>query len=149
MIFGEDEERATHLLFEPLDDATVGAQLSSAGTDEDAPWRTHMMGTVRRASPTPVGALNVDAIRGRCGPAIPSDRFYEGLNAIGLTYGPVFRGVQTLWQGKGEVLARVRLPDGVANDGAAPLHPALLDACLHIYPALIDTYGDFATVPAR
>jgi epothilone polyketide synthase C len=27
--------------------------------------------------------------------------------------------------------------------GASGLHPALLDACLHLYPALVDAYGDF------
>jgi surfactin synthase thioesterase subunit/NAD(P)-dependent dehydrogenase (short-subunit alcohol dehydrogenase family)/acyl carrier protein len=29
------------------------------------------------------------------------------------------------------------------------MHPAFLDACLHIYPALVQEYGDFSTSPAE
>jgi surfactin synthase thioesterase subunit/acyl carrier protein len=48
-----------------------------------------------------------------------------------------------LARGSGEVLTRVRLPAHLCNDGQSALHPALLDACLHLYPALVDAYGDF------
>src|SRR5207248_4350848 len=48
-----------------------------------------------------------------------------------------------LLRGDGEVLARVRLPTHVAEHDQSALHPALLDACLHLYPALVDAYGDF------
>ena len=48
-----------------------------------------------------------------------------------------------LQRGNGEVLTRVRLPPHLSVDGQSGLHPALLDACLHLYPALVDAYGDF------
>ncbi|GAA4073286.1 SDR family NAD(P)-dependent oxidoreductase [Streptomyces shaanxiensis] len=63
---------------------------------------------------------------------------YERLTALGLGYGPAFQGVrQATAFGDGTVLARLSLPP-VAHDTADPypLHPALLDAALHVAAAL-------------
>ncbi len=54
-----------------------------------------------------------------------------------MDYGPGFRGVQELHCGQGETLGRVRLPAGIAA-GDYLMHPAFLDACLHVYPLLIE-----------
>ena len=57
---------------------------------------------------------------------------YEALAGVGLVYGPVFRGVRSVWRAGDEVLAEVALPDAVWGEAAAfGLHPALLDAALH------------------
>ncbi|SDP27289.1 HAD-superfamily phosphatase, subfamily IIIC/FkbH-like domain-containing protein [Streptomyces sp. cf386] len=63
---------------------------------------------------------------------------YERLTALGLGYGPAFQGVrQAVATGDGTVLARLALPS-VAHDTADPypVHPALLDAALHVAAAL-------------
>ena len=75
--------------------------------------------------------------------SIPVDRYYEALRALGLEYGASFRAIEMLQRGDGEVLTRVRLPSHLSADHQSGLHPALLDACLHLYPALVDAYGDF------
>jgi acyl transferase domain-containing protein/NADPH:quinone reductase-like Zn-dependent oxidoreductase/acyl carrier protein len=57
---------------------------------------------------------------------------YEVLAAQGLEYGPVFRGLQSVWRRGDEVFAEVALAAG--QEGQADLfgiHPALLDAALH------------------
>jgi type I polyketide synthase AVES len=51
----------------------------------------------------------------------------------GLVYGPVFQGLRAAWLDGEDVVAEVRLPQEVA--AGAPgfgLHPALLDAALHV-----------------
>ncbi|MBO4210401.1 type I polyketide synthase, partial [Micromonospora echinofusca] len=58
------------------------------------------------------------------------DELYDGLAAVGLEYGPVFRGVRAAWRRGGEVFTEVGLPAGVVVDGFG-LHPALWDAALH------------------
>ncbi|MGW2603240.1 SDR family NAD(P)-dependent oxidoreductase [Streptomyces mirabilis] len=63
---------------------------------------------------------------------------YERLTALGLGYGPAFRGVRSaVTTGDGELLARLSLPP-TARDAADPypLHPALLDAALHVAAGL-------------
>ncbi|MGW1753614.1 SDR family NAD(P)-dependent oxidoreductase [Streptomyces mirabilis] len=63
---------------------------------------------------------------------------YERLSELGLGYGPAFQGVRSaVTTGGGELLARLSLPP-TARDAADPypLHPALLDAALHVAAGL-------------
>jgi pimaricinolide synthase PimS1 len=57
------------------------------------------------------------------------DGFYERIAEDGLSYGPVFRGLQAAWRRNGEVFAEVALPDEEAEGFG--IHPALLDSALH------------------
>ncbi|MBZ6107993.1 SDR family NAD(P)-dependent oxidoreductase, partial [Streptomyces olivaceus] len=59
---------------------------------------------------------------------------YERLHEQGLTYGAAFRGLTRVWRGTaGELFAEAELPGAdVAGFG---IHPALLDAALHAWPA--------------
>ena len=68
---------------------------------------------------------------------------YERLTDVGLGYGPAFRGVlEAVRIGDGEVLARLSLPS-LARDVADPypVHPALLDAALHVAGTLDPSDG--------
>ncbi|MER5339184.1 SDR family NAD(P)-dependent oxidoreductase [Streptomyces mirabilis] len=63
---------------------------------------------------------------------------YERLSELGLGYGPAFQSVRSaVTTGDGELLARLSLPP-TARDAADPypLHPALLDAALHVAAGL-------------
>ncbi|MFI2435997.1 SDR family NAD(P)-dependent oxidoreductase [Streptomyces sp. NPDC018693] len=63
---------------------------------------------------------------------------YDRLTALGLDYGPAFRGIrEAVRAGDGELLARLSLP-AAARDTTDPypVHPALLDAALHTAAAL-------------
>src|SRR5262249_55155721 len=75
--------------------------------------------------------------RPRPGRVVEADRFYADLRSIGLEYGAAFRGVVALRRRRGAAEARGRLPAavGAERDG---LHPAFLDACLHVFPAVLD-----------
>ncbi|MFC8096103.1 SDR family NAD(P)-dependent oxidoreductase [Streptomyces sp. NPDC057301] len=67
-----------------------------------------------------------------------SEDTYERLNGLGLGYGPAFQGVRrAAVTGDGTLIAHLSLPP-VARDTADPypLHPALLDAALHVAAAL-------------
>ncbi|MFD9389919.1 SDR family NAD(P)-dependent oxidoreductase [Streptomyces sp. NPDC060000] len=62
---------------------------------------------------------------------------YDRLTGLGLGYGPAFRGVrEAVRTGDGELVARLSLPTA-ARDVADPypVHPALLDAALHVAAA--------------
>lgn len=109
-----------------------------------AAGRIHMSGIVVRPAPAPVaqpaGPGAVDAAPTATPHAIEVDAYYAGIGARGLAYGPMFRGVVELRRGEGTALASVRLPAGLASDGYA-LHPAFVDACLHVYPAALGEYA--------
>ncbi|MCZ1004542.1 polyketide synthase dehydratase domain-containing protein [Streptomyces mirabilis] len=62
---------------------------------------------------------------------------YERLTALGLGYGPAFQGVRSaVTTGDGELLARLAAAHGPRRGRPVPLHPALLDAALHVAAGL-------------
>ena len=146
MVLPESGERIVQAILTPLGDSTAEFRFVSTGANGADMWRTHMVGVARKEDPARNGqtaAPQFDGIRQRCGSSVPIDRYYETLRALGLEYGASFRAIEMLQRGKGEVLTRVRLPPHLSHDGQAGLHPVLLDACLHLYPALVEDYGDF------
>ncbi|MFD7864119.1 SDR family NAD(P)-dependent oxidoreductase [Streptomyces sp. NPDC059783] len=61
------------------------------------------------------------------------DGAYAGLAAAGYHYGPVFQGLTAAWKRGEELYAEVRLPESAHEDAARfGLHPALLDAAMHV-----------------
>ncbi len=66
--------------------------------------------------------------------AIPlqASDIYESLAERGLEYGPIFQGLDAVWQLDGELFAEVSLPDSERDRTELfGVHPALLDAALH------------------
>lgn len=140
LVLGDDDERTAQLIVEPAG-AFAWASLNGEA------WHTHMSGTLAPALAADKVNFNADAIRRRCSLPVTAERYYAACKVLGLGYGPAFRGVQTLWRGQSEALARVRLPDSVGEVGNGLPHPALLDACLHVYPAVVEAHGDFSGPP--
>ncbi len=61
------------------------------------------------------------------------DDLYERLAERGFGYGPAFQGVRRAWRRDGELFAEVAMPaDSRGQSGSFDLHPALLDAALHV-----------------
>ncbi|MGY5014147.1 SDR family NAD(P)-dependent oxidoreductase [Streptomyces sp. 900105755] len=101
---------------------------------QEATWTRHA--TASAAGTTPV-AGRPPVWPQAAEPAWSPDT-YERLTGLGLGYGPAFQGVrEAVVTGAGELLARLSLPS-VAHDLADPypVHPALLDAALHVAAAL-------------
>ncbi|WP_234392006.1 acyltransferase domain-containing protein, partial [Streptomyces sp. WM6378] len=101
--------------------------------DGDRPWVQHATG-VLAVDPQPAAADFASA------PWPPADAetvdltgFYPSFADRGFDYGPHFQGLRAAWRRGDEVFAEVALP--AAAEGEAPaygLHPALLDAALHV-----------------
>ncbi|HEX6343601.1 SDR family NAD(P)-dependent oxidoreductase [Umezawaea sp.] len=110
----------------------------------DGDWTLHASATTSPDAGVGVG-VGVALDRWPTGTAIPVDGLYDGLAARGLEYGPVFRGVRAAWRDDRHVYAEVDLPEGV---DATPygLHPALLDAALHVL-ALAGVEREGAALP--
>ncbi|MEU7620560.1 type I polyketide synthase [Micromonospora rifamycinica] len=82
---------------------------SSVDADVNAAW-------------PPVGAIPISV-----------EGVYERLADVGVRYGPVFQGLRAAWRVDGELVAEVALDDvGRAEVDRFRVHPALLDAALHL-----------------
>jgi myxalamid-type polyketide synthase MxaE and MxaD len=92
-----------------------------------------------RASAAPPRRESLDDIRIRCFEPVPAAALYHGLAEHGLDYGPAFRGLAEVGRRANEAIGRVRLPDTLHADArSCAIHPALLDACLHVIaPAIV------------
>nr|AFV71327.1 PyrA2 [Streptomyces rugosporus] len=111
-------------------ECVIGSRPEDAGPA--APWTRHGVALLEPGSEAAAaGAWPPPGVE----PVDVSD-LYDRLEAVGLRYGPVFRGLHAAWRGDSVVHAEVALPDGT-DVGGFGLHPALLDAALHAI-ALLD-----------
>ncbi|MBV9489504.1 MAG: SDR family NAD(P)-dependent oxidoreductase, partial [Verrucomicrobia bacterium] len=78
--------------------------------------------------------------------AQPVADYYDGCAALGLQFGPVFRGLTALWTGLHEALGEIRLPADT-NTGSGPIHPACLDACFQVLWAACGIRSGAAYIP--
>ncbi|WP_221353562.1 type I polyketide synthase [Streptomyces beigongshangae] len=97
---------------------------------DDETWTRNASGTVTPSVPPPAADLT-QWPPGDATP-LPVEGAYERLLARGYDYGPTFRGLRAAWRrSTGEVFAEVALPEG-AEAARFGLHPALLDAAMHV-----------------
>ncbi|MCM3813083.1 polyketide synthase dehydratase domain-containing protein, partial [Streptomyces sp. DR7-3] len=107
----------------------------------DGVWTRHARGTVLTA-----GVSGEPAGLGSWPPAgarpVETAGLYERLSDQGLGYGPVFRGLETVWRRGEEIYAEAALPEVARRTGDGfGVHPALLDAALHAWAAGSDDAG--------
>ncbi|CDR02704.1 Beta-ketoacyl synthase [Streptomyces iranensis] len=72
---------------------------------------------------------------------LPVGDVYDVMAARGYEYGPAFRGLQAAWRLGEDLYAEVELPVGDGQEKFG-IHPALLDATLHVLIAGADDSGD-------
>ncbi|MEU6582347.1 type I polyketide synthase [Nocardia sp. NPDC046763] len=120
------------------------AQLPDA---EAGPWIAHATGVLDSAAAEdiPVDDLQLWPPVGAA--AVEVGDVYDIFAAGGYGYGPVFRGLKSVWRRGEEWFAEVALPEQAAGDaGKFGLHPALLDSALHISLVGALVSGDVETV---
>ncbi|MFE0513415.1 SDR family NAD(P)-dependent oxidoreductase [Streptomyces sp. NPDC058964] len=112
------------------DGRTVTVHSRPADALPEDPWTRHATGLLAQAPARsgehlapwpPDGAESVD-----------TSRLYADLGALGLDYGPAFRGLRSAWRTGDALYAEVALPlETAAQAPEFGLHPALLDSALH------------------
>ncbi|SEG91833.1 Acyl transferase domain-containing protein [Actinacidiphila yanglinensis] len=109
-------------------------------------WTCHATGVLAPSDPEPDFELGQWPPAG--GRPVPVDGFYDQLADNGYVYGPMFRGLHTLWRREGtadpEFFAEVALPENSDVTGFG-IHPALFDAAIHprVVAAITDAGEDF------
>jgi acyl transferase domain-containing protein/thioesterase domain-containing protein/acyl carrier protein len=129
VVVGEPEEsgrRTVQILSRPRD------------ADRDAPWTRHAEGLLARAG-TSDAADAAFAELAQWPPVdaqpLVIDEVYDELTAAGLEYGPVFQGLRAAWRDGEDFYAEIALPaarETGQSEAGFGIHPALLDAALHI-----------------
>lgn len=125
------------LALTPLEKGRSRLTITSSGARHGV---VHVRGEVGADDADPSPVFPLEQARRDCADEVDVDGLYERLAAAGLRYGPRFRALTGLWTGGGRALGRVELPEGLPSD-IAPVHPALLDSCLHVVAAVADHRG--------
>ncbi|WP_411292662.1 type I polyketide synthase, partial [Streptomyces sp. EAG2] len=98
--------------------------------DGEEEWTGNAFGVLAPSAADPAAAPQV---RPPDAEPVDLDGFYERAAAAGFTYGPVFQGLKAAWRAGDELYAEVELDEAAHREAArCGLHPALLDAALHL-----------------
>ncbi len=117
-------------------DETVGAGSGAQGETSGEPIAVQeRAAALAGAAWPPVGAVGVDV-----------DDLYDRLAVRGYDYGPAFQGLRAAWRLGKELFAEVVLPEDQQRKASQfGMHPALLDAALHVLGVHFD--GDDIRLP--
>ena len=99
-------------------------------SDENHENLIHSRGVAILSPATEPPALDLNILMAQCSQAAPtSSQIYETFKSIGVDYGPVYRGIEQLYIGNQQILARLTLPPSISNDqDQFRLHPSLMEA---------------------
>ncbi|MEU4716629.1 type I polyketide synthase, partial [Micromonospora purpureochromogenes] len=98
---------------------------------EADPWTRHADGRIGAGGTAP--AVDLTAWPPPGATPLPIGDAYERMAERGYGYGPTFQGLRAAWQRGDELYAEIALPDAAhAEAEQFVLHPALLDAALHV-----------------
>ncbi|MFE0516687.1 acyltransferase domain-containing protein, partial [Streptomyces sp. NPDC058964] len=124
-----DEARPVRLqlVLRPADDGVREFTIASAAAGRR--WERHVTGrvTVAAAGPESGDGESLDALRERCAERVDMPSVYAGLAALGIDYGPFFRGLEEGHRTDTAALGRLAARPAAGH----LLHPAVLDAAFH------------------
>ncbi|MED1915622.1 SDR family NAD(P)-dependent oxidoreductase [Bacillus thuringiensis] len=128
----EDAPIQVHTGLYPEENGEIAFEIYSQSREAQENLVVHSQGraVLRSAMEAPV--LDLSAIQAQCTASSYSySQCYETFHAIGLTYGPSHQGIEKLFVGPDQVLAKLILPPSVTDTaGKFVLHPSIMDAAL-------------------
>ncbi len=142
LFLNADEPVCLRIQLDPKDGRFT---ISSRKYDALNAWETHTTGRLLVRKNNLAATTDLAAIKARCGTRIPRELCYEHFRSFGLEYGPTFQGIQELWQGDDEALARIQVPSALVDSlGDHLIHPVLTDYCFQTLAAALPI-GDGAS----
>jgi len=115
----------------------VYSKPAAMGTDEG--WTLNVSGRIRGSLDEAVStedSIDFDEIVERCATEIAAADFYSEMRDSGNQWGPAFQGIEKIWRGPKEVIARLSIPQILTSESSRyRFHPALLDACVQVIAA--------------
>lgn len=126
-------------------------QLFSRAPSADEPWVLHATAQLRPAAEQHPAAMPIDrqAIAARTRLSISKQQHYAAFAQRGFCYGPLFQGIEDVWLGDREVLARIVRP-AAADSSSRSFDFAFLDALLQpIAHVLPEAHAGYTYLPVR
>jgi NAD(P)-dependent dehydrogenase (short-subunit alcohol dehydrogenase family)/acyl carrier protein len=115
-------------------------QRAEDGAQDVHDWTRHasgLLGALENAVAQEVHSADAGSLAGAWPPdgaePAPVEELYDRMAGVGVAYGPTFLAVKAIWRRGDELFAEVSLPEQEwTRAGCFHIHPALLDAALHV-----------------
>ncbi len=93
---------------------------------------TYSQGSAIISRKSELPRLDIKALQNKCNQnTVTATQCYEVFNAMGIKYGPAHQGIQNIFVGQNQVLAKLALPSSLDNTiDQYVMHPCLMDSAL-------------------
>jgi malonyl CoA-acyl carrier protein transacylase len=149
LIIQAEERRTVQVLLTPDNEFSLHTVklISFAGNPAENPaWTEHMNGVILTEAHPPEPAF-LPTLQARCQQQMPGTAFYQTIRQHQLQLGADFRWIDSIWQGDGEILCRMKWPESVENVEEYQLHPGLIDSCFQPFLLTVSAEEDLTFVP--
>ncbi|MDY7989342.1 SDR family NAD(P)-dependent oxidoreductase [Paenibacillus polymyxa] len=115
-----------------LDDhQEISYEIYGESEEADAGIVIYSYGSAGRRSAAEVPALNIKDLQNVCSRNFDPTQLYRVFRDMGMDYGPGHQGIEMVYAGEGQVLAKLCLPSSVSdNQSQFVLHPTMIDSAL-------------------
>ncbi|MCC5466705.1 SDR family NAD(P)-dependent oxidoreductase [Pelosinus sp. Bkl1] len=133
-----------HIGLYPEGNGVIDYEIYSESGSIDIEPIVHSQGRALLSTVGKVPALNLKTLQAQCSQSsLNSNQCYEAFKAIGINYGPGHQGINMVYVGHDQVLAKLSLPVSVSETkDQFTLHPSLMDAALQASIGLMMSTGD-------
>lgn len=142
-IVSEGQPVQVHTGIYPEADDTMSFEIYSDSEISGQKPVIHSQGIAELYMPEEIPVLDITALQEQCsGDVVLSSQCYEAYGRIGMDYGPGHRGVEKIYIGQAQVLAKLSLPSSVTGiQSGFVLHPSIMDSALHASIGLVISSG--------
>ncbi|HML90355.1 MAG TPA: SDR family NAD(P)-dependent oxidoreductase [Methylomusa anaerophila] len=133
-----------HISLYPEDNGEIAYEIYSEPENADAEPIVHSQGSAALSPLAAVPVRDIKVLQAQCSESIlVAGECYEAFRAMGIDYGPGHRGIEMVYAGQEQVLAKLSLPAAVMDTkDRFILHPGLLDSALQASLGLVMAAGD-------
>ncbi|MCL6590821.1 MAG: SDR family NAD(P)-dependent oxidoreductase [Firmicutes bacterium] len=130
-----DQPVRVHILLIPEAGGEIAYEVYSGSEQGETGIIIHNQGRAILGSDSVADFLHLDFddIKAHCNQNIPLNQCNEPFKAMGIEYGPGYQGIQAIYLGEGQVLAKLSLPAAFSNtQNQFILHPSLMNAAFQV-----------------
>ncbi|KZE65577.1 polyketide synthase, partial [Paenibacillus jamilae] len=140
----EERPIAINIGLYPQDGGEIAYEIYSKSESADTELVVHSEGSAAIAPLAEIPAIDIEALLEQCNlGTYSSQQCYEAFAAMQVSYGPGHQGIEKIYTGVDQVLAKLSLPTSAYKTmGQFVMHPSLMDSALQASIGLMmDTYG--------
>jgi acyl transferase domain-containing protein/acyl-CoA synthetase (AMP-forming)/AMP-acid ligase II/acyl carrier protein/ubiquinone/menaquinone biosynthesis C-methylase UbiE len=147
----DEEPVQVHIGINPEENGEITYEVYSITDTDEAEAVVYSQGRAALVENREIPVLDLQAIRAECSQRnLSAAEVYDFYKAIGVEYGPGHRGIEQIYAGQGRVIAKLSLPDSIAEtEEQYVLHPSIMDAALQAAIGMVAGDGNtFLTKPS-